>query len=326
MDWAIKEGLLDSDKANLLWEGLSKKNAQRPQLDISNLFWYVGAALIFIAMGWLGVELGRRFGAKGVFVASSAYFILFVLASAHLWYKQHLKIPSSLLAALAVTMVPLIVTSFTEMLGYPLLHYLQYYNIWLVLETLSLIVGLIALYFFRSSLLVGVIIVILWALVLTATAAYLDLEKTFYGWDKQQLATLLFGLIVMAFGMLIDGNQGEDLAFWPYILGATAFYIGITSFEMTELGRFIHFLISLALMLTSVILSRSIFLVYGSIGFLSYLGHIAYKFFSDSLLFPFVLTLAGLAAIWAGVKYHKNRAAIDAYLLEFLPVALRKKT
>jgi hypothetical protein len=49
------------------------------------------------------------------------------------------------------------------------------------------------------------------------------------------------------------------------------------------------------------VLSRRVFAVFGGLGVAGYLGYLASHLFRDSLLFPFALTLIGLAVIGAGL-------------------------
>jgi hypothetical protein len=67
---------------------------------------------------------------------------------------------------------------------------------------------------------------------------------------------------------------------------------------------------------------RRAYAVFGTFGVSLYLGHLAEKVFRDSLLFPFSLSLIGIAVIAAGLLYHRNERAIAAWLSAHLPAAL----
>jgi len=51
----------------------------------------------------------------------------------------------------------------------------------------------------------------------------------------------------------------------------------------------------------------------------NYLAFLSWVVFRDSLVFPFLLTVIGLAIIWTGVEYRKHRERIESSLLERLP-------
>ena len=48
----------------------------------------------------------------------------------------------------------------------------------------------------------------------------------------------------------------------------------------------------------------------GALGVASYLGYLSYRVFEDSLLFPFALTLLGLAVVGLGIWWQKHEAAL----------------
>jgi hypothetical protein len=62
-----------------------------------------------------------------------------------------------------------------------------------------------------------------------------------------------------------------------------------------------------------------VFAVLGALGVAGYLGYLAQRVFQDSLLFPFALTLLGLAFVWLGVQWQRHEAAIHARLGRYAP-------
>jgi len=72
------------------------------------------------------------------------------------------------------------------------------------------------------------------------------------------------------------------------------------------------------------VLGRRVFAVFGGLGIAAYLGHLARQVFADSLLFPFALTLIGLAIVAAGIWWQKNEARLSAALRTRLPAGWRE--
>ena len=68
--------------------------------------------------------------------------------------------------------------------------------------------------------------------------------------------------------------------------------------------------------------SNCAYAVFGAIGISIYLGHLADVVFKDSLLFPFALSLIGIAFIAAGLFYHRKQEAIATWLAPHLPEAV----
>ena len=64
----------------------------------------------------------------------------------------------------------------------------------------------------------------------------------------------------------------------------------------------------------SVLLARRVYAVFGTLGIAGYLGHLSYKVFQDSMMFPFALSLIGVAVIALGLLYHQQQAAIAAWI------------
>src|SRR2546430_3923297 len=124
--------------------------------------------------------------------------------------------------------------------------------------------------------------------------------------------TLLFGATVLGVTYLLDRRTDQDYAFWLYLLGLVAFSGALT---YDGVGSITYCLINLGLMLVAVLLQRKTFMVFGAIGVYSYLGHLAFYVFKNSLLFPAALTALGIAIIAAGVWYRSREAAVEAALL-----------
>ena len=82
-------------------------------------------------------------------------------------------------------------------------------------------------------------------------------------------------------------------------------------------------MLNIGLIGLAVFLSRRVYAVFGAMGVASYLGYLAYRVFKDSLLFPFALTLVGVAVVGAGILYQRHSGRIAAALECALPLGLR---
>jgi len=94
----------------------------------------------------------------------------------------------------------------------------------------------------------------------------------------------------------------------------------------SEVGKFVYFLINLAMLLFGAAIGRRVYTVFGGFGMAAYLGHLSYKVFKDSLFFPVALMLIGLGVVWLGVLWQRHEAAINALLQRHLPPDLRRLT
>jgi hypothetical protein len=102
-----------------------------------------------------------------------------------------------------------------------------------------------------------------------------------------------------------------------------AFWGGITATESSsEAAKVLYCLLNVGLLLLAIILMRRTYAVFGAIGISIYFGHLADVVFKDSLLFPFALSLIGIAVIAAGLFYHRKQEAIATWLAAHLPEAV----
>jgi membrane protein implicated in regulation of membrane protease activity len=90
----------------------------------------------------------------------------------------------------------------------------------------------------------------------------------------------------------------------------------------SEWGKFIYFCINIVLVIISVLFSRKAFLVFGVVGAFWYLGYLSWDVFGDSIVFPIILTLAGLLIIFLGIKYARNQKKIETFVTSKLPKGL----
>jgi hypothetical protein len=108
------------------------------------------------------------------------------------------------------------------------------------------------------------------------------------------------------------------LAFWGAITAADG---------PGELSKALYCLLNIGLLVAAIILSGQVYAAFGAFGISIYLSHLAGAVFRDSLLFPFALSLIGVAVLAAGLLYRQKQAAIatrldanlPAFLLRFRP-------
>ena len=91
----------------------------------------------------------------------------------------------------------------------------------------------------------------------------------------------------------------------------------------SELGKFVYFCINIFLIAVGALLSRRAFAVFGGFGAAGYIGHLTWRVFSDSVVFPFVLSFAGFFVIWLGIRWQKKEKQITALLRSFLSPEMR---
>jgi hypothetical protein len=310
----------------------NQAGAVRPaKFDAVHLLWYAGALLVIGAMGLFSTLAFSQMGGRALTICAIVYAIGFTAVGHHLWQRKDLRVPGGLLIAVAVSMAPLAVFGIQDELhwwgkfGRPgTMHdfYVWIKGSWVFMELATVAAGAVALRYYRFPFIVALIAVALWFL-------SMDLAPWFSGGGRldfamQRKVSIWFGLLVLAVAWAVDyRSRNSDFAFWLHLFGLMAFWGGITASDSaTELGRALYCAFNVGLLGLAVILMRRAYAVFGALGVCLYLGHLAGVVFRDSLLFPFSLSLIGIAVIAVGLFYHRKERAIAAWLAAHLPAAL----
>jgi hypothetical protein len=331
LDRAVDQGILSGPQSEALWDSLLKQYAQRPHFDMQHLFYYFGALLVMGAMGWFMNEACQRLGGLGLMLIALGYAGAFAAAAWRLWQKPGYRVPAGLLATVAVWMTPLAVYGLEVVTGFwpqgvpgafPDYHvYVR--GSWLVMEAATVLAGLAVLHFIRFPFLTFPMALALWYMSMDLTPLLLGRQD--FTWDERKVVSLGFGLVLLAVTYLVDRRTREDYAFWGYLFGVAAFWGGLSAMESaSEWSKIGYCAINVGLMFVSILVQRRVFLVFGAVGVVGYLGHLAWDVFKDSLAFPFVLSAIGLLFIVAGVQYRRHGADLERAILAALPGWFRR--
>jgi hypothetical protein len=327
---------LSPQQAQLLCENLKSASSDhgKPKFDVANVAYYLGALIVIGAMGWFMNKAWEGLGGLGLLAAASTYAVCFIWAGRTLWNKHALRIPGGVLITMAVCMIPLATYGVERWLClwpagdpgpytnfHPLIN-----GSWLIMEAATIVAGVIALCFWRFPFLTAPIAYALWFM-------SMDLADRIVGhglgWSEREVISTIFGAVMILAAYLVDlRGKSDDFAFWLYLFGLMSFWGGLSAMDsQSELGKFIYCLINIALIFCSLALRRRTFILFGAIGLFGYLSHLAYRVFENSLLFPVVLSLIGLAIIYLGLQYQRRRdqierdfrAGIAPHLRRFIP-------
>jgi Ca2+/Na+ antiporter len=330
---AVLKGILSAEQAGELLHFLEqapREEHERPRFTMVHVLYYLGGMIAIGAMS-LFMTLGWNSLGWGGFLTALAYLVLF-LALTH-WFleRKQLSIPAGIMATLAVVMVPLTIFFAQMALGYwdAAKAYRDYHVFidgrWLMMELGTLAAGAALLWRYRFPFMLMPIAVTLWYM-------SMDLVPFLFGADLfdfeiRKFISLWFGLavILLAFWVDLRSRFSRDYAFWLYLFGVLTFWGGLSLVDSgSELGKAAYCAINLAMILVGAVLGRRVFAVFGGLGVAGYLGHLSWRVFRDSLVFPFALTLIGLAIIWLGVLWQRREREWSQRLRAILPAALRE--
>jgi hypothetical protein len=329
LDAAASDGVISGQQAAELWQFLQTRHPYQPDLQMSNLLYYLGgliaiaAMTLFITLGW------EMLGGWGIMIIGAFYMLLAVSLTEYLLRRQ-LMIPAELTAALIVALTPLVIYGLQVGLGFwdsADAVYRDYHRYiswrWLLMELATLAVGMIVLWRYRMPFLLMPVALTLWYLSMDLAPFLFGVELT---WDLRREVSLWFGLamLLVAFGVDLRYGRQPDYGFWLYLFGMLAFWCGLTfQSSDSELAKLVYCLLNLLLLFIGTLLQRRVFTVFGGIGVAVYLGHLAYEVFEDSLLFPLVLSFLGIGVIWLGIIWQRHEARVGDRLRTLLPLRLR---
>lgn len=328
---ATEQGVLGEEQAERLWAFLSDHAKDQPTFRFTHILYYlggliaIGAMTLFMTLGW------ERFGGWGLLAIALAYGIAGLILTEYLLHRNH-PIPAGIVATFVVVLTPLAVYGLQSALGlWPeegraYRHYHTHIDwSWLLMELATLAAGAALFYRYRLPFLIMPVAVTLWYLSMDLTPFLFGREDT--TWELRKLVSLWFGLLMtlLAFWIDIRSRHSKDYAFWLYLFGVLTFWGGLSlQHSDSELSKFFYLCINLLMITVGAILSRRVFAVFGGLGVAGYLGHLAYDVFKDSMLFPFALTIIGLAVIGLGILWQKHEQIITTRLRSFVPKPLRE--
>ncbi|CAM4063776.1 hypothetical protein D3C81_664190 [compost metagenome] len=325
---AVSAGVLNPGQDQALIEFFKRQPQAQASFQLAHVAFYFGALLIMAAMGWLLSEAWMRVGDSALLLVALIYIGVLTLGGL-LMQRRGQIIPAGVLAAVAVSIVPLAVFAVERITGFWPLddaqgNYHNYYTYvqggWLLMEAATVLAGLLMLRLIPFPFIVMPIAVALWFM-------SMDLSEWFYGeafdWNQRRTVSLWFGLATLLVFLVVDGRTRQDHAFWGYLAGLLAFWFGLPLLDTdSEWDKALYCLINLGLMGVALLLRRPLFMVFGGMGVAMYLGYLSYQVFAESLLFPVVLTFIGLGVIGLGLLYQKHRDNLSRWLRAQVPEGL----
>ena len=328
---AVRNGILSESQAESLWEFLLEKSEDDPSFKVTHILYYlggliaIGAMTLFMNLGW------EVFGGWGIFAIAAVYGLFGLFLAERFSGKSGFGVPTGIMAVFATALVPLAVYGLQAGLGlWDGSRVYRDYHIyidwrWMTMELAALAAGAAALKRYKIPFLVFPVAATLWYMSMDlAPFLFRDADLT---WRLRRIVSLWFGLAMILFALRVDFRTRSkgDFAFWLYLFGLAAFWGGLSLLDSgSELGRFFYLCVNLLLIAAGAVLFRRVFVVFGGLGTSGYIGHLAWRVFENSALFPFVLSFVGFAVIWLGILWQRREKQVTAALRSFLPVRVRE--
>jgi hypothetical protein len=326
---AADEQIISREQADALYRFLQAQPDEVPRFTFSHLLYYLGGLIaiaamsVFMTLGW------EAFGGAGIFLISVVYAAIALIIT-HRLAARKLVIPAGICAAFVVCMTPLAIYGLQHWIGvwpddsvYQDYHHVVKWH-WLYMELATLAVGSVMLWKYRYPFLVMPVAVTLWYMTMDVAVLVSGEDITL---PTRGLISLYGGLLMIGLALWVDirSRHHADYAYWLYLFGVVAFWLGLSIQESdSELSKFLYFCINLAMVGVGAVLLRRVFVLFGALGICGYLGYLAFHVFQDSWLFPIALSAIGLGIIYVGIQWQKHEQAITHKLRALLPVVIRE--
>ena len=333
---ATTKGIITQSQAEDLWNLLiigssmdteTSESSTRESAFVKMLY-YSGTFIIIGALSWFMTKVWDSWYGAGVAGIALLYALGFVLTGRTFARKS--KMLSNLFYVMAVAMTPLFTYGIQKWLGiWPGEYPGEYANFhryikggWMMMEVVTLVVGTVALRYIKIPVAMAIPAFILWYMSMDITPLLFGHD---YNWTMRKYVSISFGLVMILVAFIIDKGKDMDYGKWLYIFGGISFWGGLTALNSShEWSKFLYFFINVIMMCVGTLLGRRIFMIFGSVGCIGYIGHLAYAIFQDSAFFPIALAGFGLFVVFIGWFCHKNRVMIREKIFTVTPQAVIK--
>jgi hypothetical protein len=317
LERAMSELGFTRDQSALLWSKLDSTPGVESRFEPAHVGYFFGALLVIGAMGWFITDGWDRFAGWQLTAIALVYAASFVVAGSLVWRKSMYRVPGGLLITMAVCMTPLAVYGLERELHlWPQLDpgsYTDFHPLinasWVGMEGATIGAALVALRYFKFPFLTAPAAYALWYMSMDLTGLVFGKQ---WGFRELCIVSTTFGFVMLLIAYSLEGKSELDFSFWGYLFGLLAFTGGLSLMEShSEWSKFGYLLIHIVLVGISLVLKRKVFMVFGAIGIFGYLSNEAYTHFRNSVAFPFVLSVIGIALIFLAMQYKRNETALQ---------------
>ena len=308
---AAKRVKISAPHAKSLWEALRKDHSVKAGFKVIHIFYFLGTLIACFALAWFMASRANLYGMRNLLIIALAYAVGFYATGLYFWKVKRRELLGGLGLFLGVSMVPLIVYAFQNVMGSWPGHSPGIYtdfslwvsNGWFAMELATILVVLATLYFIKFPLLTVLLYIALWFTAMDAAPIFSSLKPSdshYYDkvWHIRTAISIILGILLCINAFFLDRKHKDKFAFWGYLFGATILWTGITVIDDPKwYGSAMYCIFNALLVIASPFLHRKVFLVYGIAGIMIYLFDIAYRQFANSAAFPFVLSGIGIGIV-----------------------------
>lgn len=317
LEAANKAGCTNSQMECIL-NDLKNESTPKRSIALFNTIYSLGALIIFCALLWLLWKGQDLYGDTCLLFISSVYACTFYVIGIYLWKKKNDSFLSKIALFLSLCNIPLVTYAFQSVIGCrpgnPLANYESFYRYiqdsWIFIGLSTIAFTLVTIKKTGFGLLSTILYMVLWYFASDLAPLFVMLFSN----DKAHLLkydtfesvrigmSILCSLLILATAYRYDRKKMEDFSFWGYIFGVSIFSISIATINYdTEWGYSIYCFLNILLIILSSVLNRKVFAVWGVLGVLYYLAGLFVRYFYISMMFPLILSFAGILVVTLGI-------------------------
>ncbi|HEX4323306.1 MAG TPA: hypothetical protein VHZ77_01620 [Gaiellaceae bacterium] len=304
------------------------KTAAAPVLDTQNVLWYFGALAGTGASFAVVAQVSGAARGLWILLASLAFIAAYALA-ATLLIRSGWLIPGGVIAATAVTFVPLAVAAFEVLVGLasgnpaptsesivaveeqqpPVAHGFDWHGFSLAVATVA--AGLAVYWLTRYSY------VFLWVAIATLLVVELFVPAVDSSPSTETRVDVLFGtgLAFVAIGLYADWRAARREAFWWHLVGLWALTLGFSYHVAVHSSPGWIFVVAAGIVALglSIELRRASFAFFGLLGIYSPFVHYSDDWFGN-LGIAFALAVLGFAILAVGISVQQSGGRLSGRL------------
>lgn len=292
---ATKQVGLTTVQAESLWQALEIQEKERRKSYLFQSLIALGVMVLLFSLSWL-YSLHLENG-KAIWI-SLTYAVIFFFSGSFLWHYKKAKTSGGVLVTFGVLTIPLILFSLQEIFHWPYLKMPSHEPIFWIqsFTTITAIAMTLAAVIAFSSVRYHFLTAIIYSLIY-----FLSVDAFWNFIPSQETLHLYYALFFAPLGLFLLSFRHN---FWSDLFGLFFFCSSMLMWKMEYEWQYgIYFLIHVALLLFASISRKILFSIFGSIGVIYYLSHLA-KTFSESFLYSSLFTLAGLGIIFIATTFY----------------------
>jgi len=326
---AYKKNIITEAQFHLLLNLERQEQPLQAQFKTSHILYYLGGLVAISAMTLFMNQGFEKFGFVGLFFIG-LFYISLCLVLRHHYERKGFLIPASIFATLVVCLTPLLVYSLQRHFGWwpDESSYQQYHRVidwhWFWLELSTLLVAVIMLYLYRYPFLVMPLAAKLWYMSIdVCVMLYSDTDN----FILRCWVSFVLGIVIIVLAIFVDFRNRSplDYSHWLYTFGVITIWGSLFMLIPEDhWGAGYLLAISLIFIVCGALLRRRVFLIFGGIGLFRVLSYLTIEVFTDSLIYPLVLSAIGVGIVLIGIYWQKHELFIAMTLAEFLPSAWQK--